>query len=64
MKNRDAVSRKLETIETKLSKLKFGLNRGDRDACFEVIEEIKESIEQVKGYIESEPISGHELNKI
>ena len=63
MKNREPVLKKLDSIESKMAKLSLTLNRGDRDGCLEIINEIKESIDQTKGYIESEPITGHELNR-
>lgn len=64
MKNREPVLKKLDTIESKINKLCLALNRSNRDDCFLIIEELKEIIDQVKGYIESEPISGLELNRI
>jgi|688.fasta_scaffold159748_2 hypothetical protein len=63
MKNREPVLKKLDSIESKLAKLSLGLNRGDRDGCYQMIEEIKVAIDQAKGYIESEPIVGNELNR-
>jgi len=62
MKNRDAVTRKLEGIESNLNKLNFTLNQGDREACYENIEAIREQVSQIKLYIETEPIAGGELN--
>ena len=44
--------------------LNLHLNRGDRDACFDVIDIMREQIEQAKLYLESEPITGDELNRI
>ena len=64
MRNRESTLRKLESIEASLSQLNFNLNRGDRDACYQTIERIKDQIEQAKLYITSEPITGDELNKI
>lgn len=64
MKNRESILRKLETIESKTSKIQLALNQSDRNKCYQILEEMRETIEQVKSYIESEPISGTELNKI
>jgi hypothetical protein len=63
MKNREPVLKKLDSIDSKLARLMLGLNRGDRDNCISVINEIKEVLEQTKGYIESEAITGRELNR-
>lgn len=62
MKNREPVLKKLDSIESKVAKLSLGLSRGDREGCFQVLNEIREIVEQAKGYVESEPISGYELN--
>ena len=64
MKNREPVLRKLDTIESKVNKMQLALNQGDRDGCYKILDEMKETIDQTKGYIESEPISGNELNRI
>jgi len=63
MKHRDAVTKKLDNIESDLNKLNFNLNQGDRDNCFLTIDTIREKIDQIKTYIENEPIIGNELNR-
>jgi hypothetical protein len=40
----------------------MAVNMGNRELCYEIIEQAKTQIEQCKLYIESEPISGEELN--
>jgi hypothetical protein len=64
MKNREAVLKKLDNIDSNLNKLNMSLNRADRQSAYETIELIREQIEQTKGYIENEPIYGSELNRI
>lgn len=64
MRNREAITRKLESIESNLNKMNLTLNQGNRDACFDIINDIREQIEQAKLYVESEPITGDELNRI
>lgn len=63
MRNRDAVIRKIENVESSLNKIVMLLNRGDREMCYEMIEGIREQLAQLSTYIESEPIDGHELNR-
>jgi hypothetical protein len=63
MRNREAVLRKMDSVESNLTKLSFILNQGKREGSHEIIENVREQIEQLKLYIESEPISGSELNK-
>ena len=62
MRNREATLRKLDSIDSNLNKLITFLNQGNRNNCYETIESIREQVEQIRGYIESEPISGAELN--
>jgi len=62
MRNREAILRKLDGIESNMNKLNFTLNRGDRETSYEIVEKVREVISQLKIYIESEPISGNELN--
>ena len=63
MRNREASLRKLDGIESNLNRLTAAINQGNREACYEVIEMIREQVEQIASYIESEPISGRELNQ-
>jgi hypothetical protein len=63
MRNREATLRKLDSVESNLTKLTFTLNQGDRDGSHEIIENIREQVEQLKLYIESEPLTGSELNQ-
>ncbi len=63
MKNRDIVLRKIDSIDSSMNKLNFTLNRGDRDASYEIVESVRDLVSQLKTYIESEPIIGQELNK-
>jgi len=64
MRNREATLRKLDSVESNLNRMTLTLNQGDREAAYEVIESLREQIEQLKLYIESEPITGSELNRM
>jgi len=64
MRNREAILRKLDGIESNMNKLNFTLNRGDREASYEILDSTREILEQLKMYVESEPIEGGELNRI
>ena len=63
MKHREPVLKKLDSIDSNLNKLNLSLNQGDRVSAREVIEYIREQVEQIKLYIENEPIIGNELNR-
>ena len=62
MRNREATLRKLDSVDSNLNKLITYLNQGNRDNCYETVENLREQIDQIRGYIESEPIAGAELN--
>lgn len=62
MRNREATLRKLDSIDSNLNKLITFLNQGNRNNCYETAESIREQVEQIRGYISSEPLSGAELN--
>lgn len=64
MRNREATLRKLEGVESNLTKLNFALRQGNRELYNEVLSNIQEQISQLKLYIESEPLTGNELNQI
>ena len=64
MRNREAVLRKLDGIESNMNKLNFTLNRGNREASYEILEEVREQVSQLTMYVETEPITGSEINRV
>lgn len=64
MKHREPVLKKLDSVDSNLNKLNFTLNQGDRDSARVLLDNIREQIDQIKGYIENEPIIGNEMNSI
>lgn len=65
MKNRDTVLKKLDSIEAGLNALRFMVQRQEPVNDFITrIESTRELVDQIKGYIENEPIAGTELNRI
>lgn len=65
MKNRDTVLKKLDSIESNLNALRFMVNSQQPVNDFLAkIEFTRELVDHVKGYIETEPIVGTELNRI
>jgi len=60
MKYRDAILKKLDNVDSSLNRLNLTLNQGDRDGSYTVIETLREQIEQIKGYIEAEGMTGNE----
>lgn len=62
MRNREAVLRKLDSLESNLNKMNLFLSQGNREQCHETVNIIREQVEQLKTYIEIEPFAGSELN--
>jgi septation ring formation regulator EzrA len=63
MKHREPVLKKLDSMDSNLNKLNLTLNQGNRVASKEIIDLLREQLEQIKLYIENEPIIGNELNR-
>lgn len=64
MRNREAIMKKIDSLETNINKLNFALNKGDRELYNETFEKLMEQISQLRTYVESEPITGNEMNRI
>ena len=62
MKNREAALKKIDQIDTSLNKLISNLRRGDEQGFTETVDNMREQIDQLRTYIDSEPINGYELN--
>jgi hypothetical protein len=63
MKNREIIMRRLEKAEGMIEKLNFYLHRGGtKEQVEEVLIILKESIDDVKSFIQQEPLSPNEIN--
>jgi protein-arginine kinase activator protein McsA len=63
MKNREIIMRRLETIESNMSKLDFILKRqGSREEFEEVIANIRDKVNEAKAFVQQEPLSPGEIN--
>lgn len=62
MRNREAALRKIDQIDSSLNKLLSHLRRGDEQSFNETIGNMREQIDQLRTYIETERIDGYELN--
>ena len=63
MVNREIIRRKLEKLESNLTKADFILKRsGNLDDFLQVTSEMKELVKELKAYIEYEPRSANEMN--
>ena len=62
MRNREAILRKVDQIDSTINKITFYISRGDKESYENSVETLREQLSQLKTYIESEPIVGSELN--
>jgi hypothetical protein len=64
MVNREIIRRKLEKVESGLTKLDFLIKRGgDYEMFLQTTGELKELVDEIKSFIEHEPRSANELNQ-
>jgi len=65
MRNRELIIRKLENVESNMSKLNFFLNSQRPIEEFKtVVNDTRDIISQIKDFIQIEPSTGNELNKV
>jgi|APFre7841882793_1041355.scaffolds.fasta_scaffold88800_2 prephenate dehydrogenase len=62
MRNREAALKKIDQIDSSLKKLISFLRRGDEQSFNDTLEGMNEQIDQLRTYIDSEPIVGYEMN--
>jgi hypothetical protein len=63
MKNRDIIMRRLEHIESNMSKLDFVLKRqGSREEFENIILDTKDALNDAKAFVQQEPQSPNEIN--
>lgn len=63
MKNRAIIMRRLEQIESNMSKLNFYLNNSAmKDNFIDTLNQTKELIDEAKSFIQQEPQSPGEIN--
>ena len=62
MKNREAALKKIDQIDSSLKKLISYLKRGEEQSFNNTLEDMNDQIDQLRTYIETEPIAGFEMN--
>jgi delta 1-pyrroline-5-carboxylate dehydrogenase len=62
MRNREAALRKIDQIDSSLNKVLGLLRRNDEQGFNEAVENMREQIDQLRTYIETERIDGYEMN--
>ena len=62
MKNREAALKKIDQIDSSLKKLISYLKRGEEQSFNNTLQDMNDQIDQLRTYIETEPIAGFEMN--
>ena len=63
MKNREIIMRRMERVEGGIEKLQLALRRGDWQKVDEVIQEMRDNINDAKSFIQQEPLGPGEINQ-
>jgi hypothetical protein len=62
MKNREIIMRRLERVEGGIEKLQLALRQGNWTMVDEMIQEMRDNINDTKGFVQQEPLSPGEVN--
>jgi len=62
MKNREIIIRRMERVEGGIEKLQLALRRGDWNQVDEIIQEMRDNINDAKGFVQQEPLGPNEIN--
>jgi len=62
MKNREIIMRRMERVEGGIEKLQLALRRGDWNQVDEIIQEMRDNINDAKGFVQQEPLGPNEIN--
>ena len=63
MKNREIIMRRMERVEGGIEKLQLVLRRGDWNVVDEIIQEMRDNINDAKSFIQQEPLGPGEINQ-
>ncbi len=63
MKNREIIMRRMERVEGGIEKLQLALRRGEWAQVEEIIQEMRDNINDAKGFVQQEPLGPGEVNQ-
>jgi hypothetical protein len=63
MKNREIIMRRMERVEGGIEKLQLALRRGEWNVVEEVIQEMRDNINDAKAFVQQEPLGPGEVNQ-
>ena len=62
MKNREIIIRRMERVEGGIEKLQLALRQGNWNEVNEVIQEMRDNINDAKSFVYQEPLGPNEVN--
>jgi hypothetical protein len=63
MKNREIIMRRMEKVESGIEKLQFALRQNNWNVVDDVIQEMRDNINDAKAFVQQEPLSPGEVNQ-
>jgi hypothetical protein len=62
MKNREIIMRRMERVEGGIEKLQLALRRTDWNTVTEILQEMRENLNDAKAFVQQEPLGPGEIN--
>ena len=63
MKNREIIMRRMERVEGGIEKLQLALRQGNWDDVNDIIQEMRDNINDAKAFVQQEPLGPNEVNQ-
>jgi hypothetical protein len=63
MKNREIIMRRMERVEGGIEKMMLAMRQGNWRAVDEIIQEMRDNINDAKGFVQQEPLGPGEINQ-
>jgi hypothetical protein len=63
MKNREIIMRRMERVEGGVEKLQLALRQGNWVLVDEIIQEMRDNINDAKSFVQQEPLGPGEINQ-
>jgi hypothetical protein len=63
MKNRDIIMRRMERVEGMIEKLQLALRQGNWEAVNDIIQGMRDNINDAKAFVQQEPLGPGEINR-
>ena len=62
MKNREIIMRRMERVEGMIEKLQLALRQGNWEAVNDIIQDMRDNLNDAKAFVQQEPLSPGEVN--